>query len=266
MANIERRRTRRKLNAVIAAAASVALIAGIAALIVFVKPKNKQANADASPFPTAAPAETPVVTSVPVSEEPITEAPAAETAAATDPVTAEPTAEPETTPDGAPVRILDEMSLVILTASVSTSYNAQGEPRARISGSYAIQFVNNTDSEFYALELNMGGTHIVSAAINGMTSHFTAEDGVLTVPFFNELKTGEFCEIVLMFTSSAGSGKPLELPSFTYDTSYRLNAFISSDVSFTFSGVRAKVRSEGGSYRYEVLDATVRSASAEPNY
>ena len=261
MANIERRRNRRKLNAIIAAAGALLVIAGIIALIIVLNSKKK-------PSPASEPGPTAYETQAPETEEPTSAVTETELPATPESATAEPTQGPSGTEEtpSVPIRISDDLSLVIVTANITTRYNAQGQPRPHIEGSIAVQFVNNTDSVLYSAEFIVTGMNSTSAALDGIASNYSfGEDGLLKIPFFNELNQTAYCDILIEFTADPDPSNGFAMPVFGYDTSYLLNAFISSDVSLTFEGCKA-VRDGSDGYAYSVTDASVHEVVVDFGY
>ena len=256
MANIERRRKQRKLNLIIAAAGAFLLLCGIAALLIFLG-KGKKGNGDVT-VPTAG------ASAVPTDAAEITEA--AVTAEPTEAITAEApditaipaTTEAATVPE-APIRISDEQSTVLLVMDCAKRYAADGQSYLAVSGSAAVAFVNNTDRTLYSAEFDIGEAQIVSVTLSGNPAKFTVENGLLTVPFVNELPLSDEVELFIEFTLEVKSGETFGLPEFTYDTSYLLHAYITSDAFLSFSGCRAGSENEEGRVLYTVDGSSVHS-------
>ena len=262
MANIERRRKQRKLIIVLASAGAVLVLGGIIALSVFLA--GRLGKKEAEPVPTQ---EAP---SASVSETILGEAPEATEAAETPPpdppeprYTAVPE-EPETT-EGAPVRISDEQSSALLVMDCVKSYGAEGS-FLEVKGRLALAFVNNTDRSLYSAEFEIGDLEIGLVTLSGVPAKFTAEDGLLSVPFVNELAPSEEVELFITFSCRPEDGASFELPRIGYDTSYLLTAYVYSEAYLGFSGCRAESTQSGSGVMYSVENASVHSVRISVRY
>lgn len=276
MSNIERRRKKRVIFTVGAAALALLAVGGIVALALILG--NKQKKREAEPYPTAqaataAPATEAPATAVPVTEAPATAVPATEAPATAapettdEPVETEPAAEtPEPssteTADDTPVRISDEQSEMLLEASVVTRYDQAGMARFRVEGRLSLLFVNNTDRSLYELDLDLGGLSAERVLLDGSPANFRIEGGTLIVPFLNDLPTLDENTVFIEFSAELSPGESFAVPKMCYDTSYILTAYITSDVGLRFSGCRAVSSAEGGKKLYTVSEASVRAVEA----
>ena len=241
MSNIERRRKKRRLNLIIFIALAVLAVGGIAALVILLAGKSCSSAPGQDAAVTEAPpaAELPEVTDTPSETDP----PA-------------PTAQPE--PSGDPVRISDEQSAAMLTLSCAPGYDSQGRFRGAASGSMAVSFLNNTDRTLYSASFNVGSAQVDFASAEGAPVRFTLENGVLTVPFVNELPVNGSVDIYFSFETSADGDGILAVPSIAYDTSFTLTAFVTSRVKLAFSGCDAESAGDGEELSYTVPEQSVR--------
>ena len=267
MANIERRRKQRKLNLIIAAAGAFLLLCGIAALIFFLGKSKRNGGepkpaADASIAPTeSSNTEDAVTTDAPATAEPTeavpTEAPN---------ITAIPASTEEASASDVPIRISDEQSTVLLVMDCAKRYGSDGQAYLAVTGSAAVAFVNNTDRTLYSAEFDIGDAEIVSVTLSGNPAKYTVGNGLLTVPFVNELSLSGEVELFIEFTLKAGNGNTFGLPEFTYDTSYLLHAYITSDAFLSFSGCRAGSENVDGRVLYTVDGKSVHSVRIGVRY
>lgn len=238
--NTERRRNKRKLNLIMFIALAVIAVGGIAALVIILAGKACAAPADpgAAAQPTERGADIPEGTVLPV--ETMTEAPLASAAP-----------DGDEDPDEPPVRVSDEQSEALASVKLNRGRGAEG--------SFAVSFVNNTDRTLYSVGFETKGLDITFASVGAMPARFTVEDGVLTIPLFNELRVNDTVELYFEFASDTVSG--FALPSFSYDTSFLLTASIESPFALTFEGcVFNEERGEDG-FIYTVEEAGVHKVS-----
>lgn len=239
MSKIERRRNRRILNLILFAALAVIAIGGIVVLIVFFAGSSCQKTPGPETAVTEAPAPTEAVdyTQAPV----LTPAPVDDT---DDP--------------GEPIRISDEQSAALLTLACEPGYDMQGRFSGKASGSMALSFVNNTDRTLYSASFAVGGADISLASVNGAPVRFTLSEGMLTIPFVNELPVNSSFDIYFAFTASTDEDDTVELPRIAYDTSFLLTAFIDSKLELGFTGCEAQRTERGRMLLFTVPEQTVR--------
>lgn len=264
MINVERRRRIRKAVPI---AAAVLLSGVAAALILIFKPfsaVDKETSASPSPTeaPTVAPEETASITKPPAPTEAASEAPTAEpdptpSAEPTDPVTETPPASTE----HAPIRISDDLSAMLVTLDVSVKYDSQGVPRAESDGAVSLEFVNNTDSILYSVELGIGNAEVISATIDGSAVNYTVNEGVVTIPFFNELPQNRSVYLFIEYSYTCALDETVAFPSLTYDSPLLLTAYVSSPIPLYARGFSFSSVSEGGIKTYSVSDTAVKNAS-----
>lgn len=283
MKNVERRRKIRKIVP-IAILAGIAVIAAGLVLFALLHKKDKPApdnEASYSASPTAAqtqpaasaptetlteaPSETPEAqkTDTPRAEQP-TDTPeaATETPEDTEAPSEEPTLQPTATPDPeVPVRISDESSRALVIIGCGLAFNASGEAEAVVSGSAALEFVNNTDSVLYKVVLLTGGMNVTNVTLDGVPASFDISEGKLTIPFVNELKQGESNEIYFEFSGRCPVKDKLYLFGFWYDTSFTLTVYADSELSLDFDGTDGKLEKSDRGYKYSLEDASVHEAA-----
>lgn len=276
MKNIERRRRQRKLLPLIILAAVVLCALSVLLTVIIKHGRAKKANASAlvSPVPVEtsaadlpAPEATAYLTeaaetSGPSAAPSVTEAPSAapsKTAAPSPEESEAPTAAPSSGQDE-PIRISDENSLVILTLSVSKRFDSSGNIYGFITGQCAISFVNNTDRALYTASFRLGADKVDSVTLDGISARYSfSEDGLLEIPFVNELKMGESCEVFFEFTARVRAEESFSPLVFGYDTAYSLTAYIESGVKLNITGCKASEKTQGKSCFYTVNDRTVHA-------
>ena len=258
MKNIERRRRIRRF-------VPIAIIAGVvlaaaAALIIILATHKKPDKGDAldSPAPTA---EAALLTETPA---PTADASAAE-APATEAPSEAPSSEAPVSTEHAPIRISDENSVVILEASITTRYNADGSPRELVSGCIAMEFVNNTDSSLYSAAFNLPEYRELTVTLGGAAAMYSFAEGVLTVPFVNELPAGESVDIFIAFEGSFERAD-MDLLSFGYDTAFEMTLNIESDTHARLRGGAAGTEKEGAHYFIRAEKAVLHSVKLTYDY
>lgn len=253
MANIEKRRKQRVIIPIAIIAGSVLLLAGIIIALVLFISHNKHKTHEADPEPTVSITEQ-------VTEEPAPTDTPAPTAAATPAPTETPavTARPDQTedPDHAPERVTDALSSAYFEIEVKNG---------RIKLECLISFVNNTDTVFYSGSFDVCGLSAKTATCGGVSAKFSYdENGLLVVPFVDELRTGESCTLYFELEGAFDSEAGVTLPVFGYDTPYLLSAAITSDVSLASEGASLKLGSVDSAYHYTINKKTVRTVTIRP--
>ena len=238
MANIEKRRIQRKTLLILAAAAALITIGAVAALLIIFIPRinNREAAVPTEPALTAEPSPAP---SAEPSLPPETEAPT------------------QAVPTSNPVRVSDEMSVMLFSMNLISSSDDDGTVYYSISGSAAVEFVNNTDRALYSADLFIGGMNVDCVTLDGTASGFSvSDDGILTVPFLDVLEPNESCEFFFSF-SMFNHGEEIAVPYFSYETAYELRLSILSDIPLIVPG--AAERNDGERYVYENEGGSVSS-------
>ena len=231
MANIEKRRIQRKTVMILIAAGAVLTVGAMIALLIVFLPRSERKDAA---VPTE-PAPTQSVTTAPA-EEPSFPA-----------VTYTPL--PEDT--SAPVRVSDDMSVMILSVRSYLSTDENGAGFRSVSGSAALVFVNNTDRALCSADLFVGDLIIDCVTLNGSAAGFSvSESGFLTIPFLNELQPDESCEMFFSFSAEL-YGDVFTVPYFSYDTSYELRMTVRTDERLDIPGAIEKTVDDGFLYETE---------------
>ena len=265
MANIERRRKQRKLTLILAAAGVVLALGAAAAISIVLAGRN--GKKDQKPVQTEAASAIPTENAESSQTQSIFSEYPSDTPSATDvhaTYSAPPqTPDPDYTDTAAdpemPVRISDEQSSVLLVMDCVKRYSSAGDPFIQIDGKLAIGFVNNTDRSLFAAEFLTGELIIDSVTLMGVPAKFSADRGVLTVPFVNELAASEEVELFIEFSCMVEDGASFELPCFNYDTSYLLTAYIYSEAYLSFSGCRSDSSRSGAGVIYSINESSVHT-------
>lgn len=239
-----------------AALGALLLIGGIAALLIL-KPFSKDPG-DVDPLPVHETSPSPDVTQPAFSEPPT----AAPTAAPAETESAQPTLAPTETaapsPD-VPIRISDDLSSGLVWLDVNVGYGADGKPYVRTKGSISLDFVNNTDSVLYSIDLVTGDLNVDCVSMNGFAVNYTLSDGTITIPFFNELKQNSSCSVFIEFSSRTDIDGSISLPRLGYDSPYMLTAYIRSSVALAVDGAAASRMNPELSFEYKIDDESVRA-------
>lgn len=257
MVNIERRRRIRTAASVAAAIGLLLLLGGVIAVAVIKPFSHSSALPSDEPNISPEPA-TAVPTVIPTADpsESATPVPTAELTAAP---TAEPTEEPIETPASTgPIRISDDLSTALVLIDIKVRYDAEGRPWASVKGSLSLDFINNTDSVLYSIELLTGSLKIDSVTVNGFAANFVSEDGKLSIPLFNELTHNASCLVYLEFSAKSALEDSVFLPQLGYDSPYLLTAYIDSAVALTIDGADYSITRNAAPFGYSVEDASVR--------
>lgn len=287
--NVERRRRIRKTVPFVVLGAVLLLVIGAALLLILPKrSRGKEdtsketelpllteaaATAPATLKPVASPTDAPTDTPTEAASEEPTEYPAEAPTAAptdtpkpTDEPTASPTEEPTEEPTGAPdetayppvpVRISDEMSSVLILIKCRLAFDANGEAMADISGSAAMELVNNTDSVLYSAEFMTGDLKVSSLMLNGVPVLFEEREGSTVVPFVNELKQGASYNVYFEFSARMPVNEAVIVLSFWYDTTFAVTAYVDSElVPKIPNGGAEAVKTESG-FRLEIVNASM---------
>lgn len=264
--NVERRRKRRKLAAIAAIAAVLAALAGVLLMLLLSENHRKQpsqaVDTQAPASVTAAPTQNAAsfITQTPEGSDRVTDAP--HTSAPSSEPPAGETSEPleSERPADEPIRISDENSLVLFTMNVSKRFDSTGNIYGLITGQCAISFVNNTDRALYTASFRLGADKVDSVTLDGISARYSfSEDGLLEIPFVNELKMGESCEVFFEFTARVRAEESFSPLVFGYDTAYSLTAYIESGVKLNITGCKASEKTQGKSCFYTVNDRTVHA-------
>ena len=271
MANIERRRKKRKAVIISSAIGAVLLIGLIVSLVfalkngIFAKKQDGIAageTIESTPVPTAdetseLPTQAPEITPVTQTSEPAGEP--GETPAATH----EPTAEPG---EGSPKRVTEELSAAMLKLDCATRYDASGNAEVSVNGSFAILFINNTDRVLYSVEFNVGQLRVKSVDIDGASSGFSVYEGLLSIPLVNELGQNETAEIYIEFEAALKLDSEFILPNIAYDTPFILTADITSDTWLGIEGCKSQNSSSDSRQYYRIDEASVREVRLRLRY
>lgn len=253
MANIEKRRKKRIVIPIVIISCAVLLTAGIIIALVLLISHNKhkaQTPDPSEPLDTIAsesnePTDGP--TPLPTDTVP---SPAATQQPTEDAVKTQP-ADTENISGGDPVRITEDLSAADIELRVKDG---------RVALRCLISFVNNTDSVLYYAGFYTGGLQPVIATSSGQSAKFYVdENGMLVIPFINELETGGSCDIYFELEGVFDPDNGITLPVFGYDTAYLLYASIDSDVSLNSEGASLKFVSVDSMYHYSIVKQTVRS-------
>lgn len=245
MANIENRRKMRIIIPILIGVGALITIGAIIAAVLIANNKNRNKEPD----PTASATETYHVTETPA-------------------VTSDPTSEPSNTPlpeytEAAPVRVSDENSQLMILIRAASGVGEENYLSAKLTGSCALIFVNNTDLPLYSANLFVSGLSVISATVNGSPARFTvSEDGVLTIPFLEELFQNESISIFFEFQAELLPGDEFTIPCFGEDMACEMQAFIETDTPIVFTGITPSSSEEDGIYRYTIDGNTVRSVTA----
>lgn len=239
MTSIERRRRRRKIVPIVSAVTAALVIALIVFLVIFIS--KRACSGGVTPDPTFIPSETP--------PDPTDTQEAAETPEQT-----------RLTPAPTPSRVSPEMSFVMLSVEITKQEGGEGETLKSITGSCAVEFVNNTDVPLYCAEFNVSVLSVLNVTVNGVPARFTVEDGRLTVPFLDLLQRESSCDVYFTFEAVTDAGE-LSLFSFGYDTAFGLTAVIRSETGLTVDVPEAAADSDGRFSTITFEKATVHSVT-----
>ncbi len=133
-----------------------------------------------------------------------------------------------------PLQTTEDRSSALVLISAKQEYTASGSPYTFAEGSSAMTFVNNTDGNMFAAYIDVGGMSVAEATVNGSAVRFYVDDnGVLVLPFGNELVPGRSAE--LFFTFSGNICGTLKLPRPAYDTVYDIVCCIGSKLTVSAS-------------------------------
>ncbi|MBR3460699.1 MAG: hypothetical protein IKH21_07970 [Clostridia bacterium] len=140
----------------------------------------------------------------------------------------------------------------LITVECESKYT--GGTREYINGSFAMDFVNSTDSGLCEAVLNIGALNIKSATVNGLLTNFSIDDdGKLIIPFFNELPSGGAVDIFFEFDAVMGINERFSLPNMDEGT-YRAKVYVSSTVPLSIDGCEYTSSADNGRNVY-VLDS-----------
>ena len=239
-------------------AGSLLVTAGIVtALVFFISGlKNRSSSNDAVPteLVTEPVTEAPEATETETHETP--EATAAPTAAPTATPLASELAEESVAPSHDPERVTDALSSAYYEIEIS---------KGRVKMQCLFSFVNNTDAVFYSGSFDVGCLNAVTATCGGIPARFYYdENGLLVIPFVDELSTGESCTLYFELEGAIDEEAGLALPALGYDTTYLISASIDSDSALTADGASLKLRSVDSAYHYTIDKKTVRSVTIRP--
>ncbi|MBO4384592.1 MAG: hypothetical protein J5854_04150 [Clostridia bacterium] len=245
MANIEKRRKIRKYIPAIAAGASALFTAAVVILIV-VFSKNSCSGTvtppeENTPAPTAVQAE--------ISAEPLSS------------VSTTPSSEPDPTenvPSASPSRVSDEMSFVLLSLEITGAEGEDGQTLKKITGSCAVQFVNNTDSPLCYARFGVSVLNVLDATVNGVPARFTVDNGFVMIPFLSELQKNAVCDIFFTFEVITDENE-LSLLSFGYDTAFGFSAVIRSEFRLELSVPQTSEHMEGRFMAWSIDNASIHS-------
>lgn len=153
------------------------------------------------------------------------------------------------------------MSYAMLDLEITKKTGEGGETLKFLSGSFAVQFVNNTDSPMYSAEFNVSVLSVGTVTVNGFPAKFTFENGRLSIPFLSELWKDESFDIFFTFEALTDENE-LELFSFGYDTAFGLSAVIRSEIRLALNVPEAEEHSSGSRFiTWSCEKATVHSLS-----
>ena len=246
MANIESRRKNRILLPILISAGALLLAGVVVAAVLIIKHKN----GTAAPGSDVSATDTPAPTDTPISTEFVTDAPSY-------------TSEPEYT-EAVPVRISDENSRVIIAMHAVQGSGEDGGLLETVSGSCSAYFVNNTDMPLYSAEFFVSGLRVVSATVNGYPARFSvSDDGVLTVPFMDELPLNGACSIFFEFRADILPGDSFSVPCFGEDMACEMCMEIDSDTPILFTGASPSSSENEGCFYYSLDKKTVRLLTAQ---
>ncbi len=245
MSNIESRRKNRIILPA-AIAAGVLLIA-LAVLAVVFLTKNAKKRKDPDPSSAAVGSDLP--TDIPSVTELISEAPSH-------------TPAPEST-EPVPVRISDENSRVIIIMRAVSASGTDGGIMESVTGYCSAEFVNNTDIPLYSANFITTGLTVISASVNGYPARFSiTEDGLLTIPFTEELPVNETLEVFFEFRADVLPGDEFALPCFGEEMACEMYASVDSDTPIIFAGFTPSSSESGGGYAYLIDKKIVRLVTA----
>ena len=248
MANIESRRKIRIVIPIIISAAALLIIGTVITLIiVFSKSRPND-----EPEPTFS-AESFDPTDKPAASVSVSSAPSADATQA--PVD---TPAPVETSAPAPIRVSEENSLLIVEMHAVNGSAQDGGLVEIVTGSCAAEFVNNTNQPLYSADFYSLGLNVISASVNGVPARFSiSDDGVLTIPFLEELPVNASCSVYFEFEACILPDGEFAIPCFGNDMACSMYASITSDTPVIFTGISPSSSEEDGEYLYSIDNEVV---------